>query len=76
MTKMSVANKMKKLGMHIPDYIVVSMLLASLPSEYDHLKNIYSWGQKKWSTHELIYHCVQDEDSMKLEKKKRDLVVA
>lgn len=75
MTKMSVAAKMKQLGMHIPDDVVASILLASLPSEYDSLKNICSWGQKKWSTHELIYHCVQDEDSLKLEKKKRDLAV-
>ncbi|CAF1757609.1 unnamed protein product [Brassica oleracea var. botrytis] len=75
MTKMSVAAKMKQLGMHIPDDVVVSMLLASLPSEYDHLKNIYSCGQKKWPAHELIYHCLQDEDSWKLEKKTCDLAV-
>lgn len=42
MTKMSVAAKMKQLGMHIPDDVVASILLASLPSEYDSLKNICS----------------------------------
>ncbi|ESQ43125.1 hypothetical protein EUTSA_v10014701mg [Eutrema salsugineum] len=70
MKKMSVAAKMKKLGMHIPDDVVASMLLDSLPSEYDPLKGINRFRTKKWSTHELIYFCVQHEESLKLDKMK------
>lgn len=73
MTKMSVAAKLKKLGMHIPDALVADMLLGSLPSEYDRLKKTYRFLEEKWSTHELISHCVQEEESLKWEEKERDL---
>ncbi|KFK26991.1 hypothetical protein AALP_AA8G320100 [Arabis alpina] len=72
MRKMSVAAKLKKLGMHIPDHLVADMLLDSLPSEYDQLRKTCSLLQENWSTHELISHCVQEEDRFKREKKERD----
>ncbi|CAA7032694.1 unnamed protein product [Microthlaspi erraticum] len=67
MRKMSVAAKLKKLGMHIPDPLVADTLLNSLPSEYDQLKKTYRVLNKKWSTHELISHCVQEEERLEWE---------
>ncbi|KAL1206619.1 hypothetical protein V5N11_027185 [Cardamine amara subsp. amara] len=74
MIQMSNAAKLKKLGMHIPDNVVAELLLDTLPSEYDQLKKTYSILDEKWSTHDLISHCVQVEESLKLEKKKHELV--
>lgn len=74
MIQMSNAAKLKKLGMHIPDNVLVDILLESLPSEYDQLKRTYSLLEETWSTHDLISHCVQEEERLKLEKKKHELV--
>ncbi|EOA15191.1 hypothetical protein CARUB_v10028579mg, partial [Capsella rubella] len=74
MMKMSVAAKLKKLGMSILDNVMADIILDSLPSEYDLLRKTYYRMQLAWSTHELISHCVQEEERLMNQKKEHDLV--
>ncbi|KAG7534111.1 hypothetical protein ISN45_Aa08g016880 [Arabidopsis thaliana x Arabidopsis arenosa] len=74
MMKMTVAAKLKKLGMDIPDTVVAALILDSLPSDYELLRSTYNRLQLEWSTHDLISHCVQEEERLTSEKKEHDLV--
>ncbi|XP_010482775.1 PREDICTED: uncharacterized protein LOC104761395 [Camelina sativa] len=74
MMNMSVAAKLKKLGLCLHDNVVAGSILDSLPSEYDLLRKTYSRMQLEWSTHDLIYHCVQEEERLKSVNKEHDLV--
>ncbi|CAD5334805.1 unnamed protein product [Arabidopsis thaliana] len=49
-------------------------VLDSLPSDYDLLRKTYSRMKLEWSTHDLISHCVQEEERLTNEKKEHDLV--
>ncbi|XP_040364408.1 uncharacterized protein LOC112170970 [Rosa chinensis] len=59
-----IAGKLKGLNMNIDDPFLVHMLLNSFPDQYSHLKSLYNTHKEKWSLHELISICVQEEDEM------------
>ena len=49
----------------MPEGIVVQLALNSLPVQYDTLKVSYNTQKEKWSLHELLAQCVQEEERLK-----------
>jgi hypothetical protein len=48
--------------------LIVHLVLTSLPAHFGHFKVSYNTQKDKWPLHELISHCVQEEERLKREK--------
>lgn len=62
------ASKLKALKLELSDELLVHFVLISLPSQFNHFKVSYNCQREKWTLNELISHCVQEEERLKLEK--------
>ena len=61
----NLAARLKALKLEMPEGIVVQLALNSLPVQYDTLKVSYNTQKEKWSLHELLAQCVQEEERLK-----------
>ena len=61
----NLAARLKALKLEMPEGIVVQLALNSLPIQYDTLKVSYNTQKEKWSLHELLAQCVQEEERLK-----------
>ena len=61
----NLAVRLKALKLEMPEGIVVQLALNSLPVQYDTLKVSYNTQKEKWSLHELLAQCVQEEERLK-----------
>ena len=61
----NLAARLKALKLEMPEGIVVQLALNSLPVQYDILKVSYNTQKEKWSLHELLAQCVQEEEWLK-----------
>ena len=59
------AARLKALKLEMPEGIVVQLALNSFPIQYDTLKVSYNTQKEKWSLHELLAQCVQEEERLK-----------
>ena len=67
--KMShLASKLKTLNLEISEDLIVYLVLISLPASFNQFKVSYNCQKETWSLNELISHCVQEEERLKLEK--------
>ena len=64
----NLAARLKALKLEMPEGIVVQLALNSLPVQYDTLKVSYNTQKEKWSLHELLAQCVQEEERLKIGK--------
>ncbi|CAO2830741.1 unnamed protein product [Amaranthus hypochondriacus] len=62
------ASKLKTLNREISEDLIVYMVLISLPTCFNQFKVSYNCQKETWSLNELISHCVQEEERLKLEK--------
>ncbi|CAM8905368.1 unnamed protein product [Rhodiola kirilowii] len=71
------ASKLKALKLKFFEYLLVHLVLISLPSEYNHFIISYNCQREKWTLNELISFCVEEEEMLKLDKaaNSKDLVV-
>ena len=61
----NLAARLKALKLEMLEGIVVQLALNSLPVQYDTLKVSYNTQKEKWSLHELLAQCVQEEERLK-----------
>ena len=54
--------------MEISKGVLVHFIMTSLPSQFGHLKIYYNTKKDKWKISELIAMCVQEEESLKVER--------
>ena len=57
----NLAARLKALKLEMPEGIVVQLTLNSLPIQYDTLKVSYNTQKERWSLHELLAQCVQED---------------
>ena len=62
------ASKLKALKLELSQDLLVHLVLISLPSQFSHFKVSYNCQKETWSLNELISHCVQEEERLKLDK--------
>jgi hypothetical protein len=64
-----VSNKLKDLGMPLPEPYLIHYIMLSLPSIFDNFKINYNGSDKKWTFAELIAKCNQEEERLRGENK-------
>jgi LTR polyprotein gag-polypeptide-like protein len=62
------ASKFKTLKFEISEDLIIYLVLISLPVSFNKFKVSYYCQKKTWSLNELISHCVQEEETLELEK--------
>ena len=62
------ASKLKALKLDLSQDLLVHLVLISLPSQFNQFKVSYNCQKETWSLNELISHCVQEEERLKLDK--------
>ena len=62
------ASKLKALKLDLSEDLLVYLVLISLPGTFNQFKVSYNCQKETWSLNELISHCVQEEERLKLDK--------
>ena len=65
-----IASKQKALKLELSEDLLVHLVLISLPTQFSQFKVSYNCKKEKWTLHELISYCVQEEERHKHEKSK------
>ncbi|KAK3141475.1 hypothetical protein QOZ80_4BG0334440 [Eleusine coracana subsp. coracana] len=67
-------NKLKDMKMEISDGFLVYFIMTSLPPQYAPFKISYNTNKNTWSITDLISYCVEEEERLKTEKMKENVV--
>ena len=62
------AEKLKVMKFEMSDDMIVTMILNSLPPKFGHFLVSYNCLKEKWTVNELISHCVQEEERLRVEQ--------
>jgi len=62
------ASKLKALKLDLSEDLLVHLVLISLPANFNQFKVSYNCQKETWSLNELISHCVQEEERLKLDQ--------
>jgi len=62
----NLASKLKSLKLELGEDLLVHLVLISLPAHFGKFKVSYNTQKDKWSLNELISHCVQEEERLKV----------
>jgi len=71
-----IASKQKALKLELSEDLLVHLVLISLPTQFSQFKVSYNCKKEKWTLHELISYCVQEEERHKHEKSKSTHLVS
>ena len=64
----NLVTKLKALKLELSKYILVHLVLISLPTQFSPFKINYTTQNEKWTLNELIAQCVQEKEILKQEK--------
>ncbi|XP_075086152.1 uncharacterized protein LOC142168882 [Nicotiana tabacum] len=62
------ASKLKALKLDLSGDLLVHLILISLPPQFSQFKMSYTCQKETWFLNEIISHCVQEEDRLKVKK--------
>nr|KYP40960.1 hypothetical protein KK1_037675 [Cajanus cajan] len=63
-----IASKLKALKLELSEDLLVHLVQISLPTQFGQFKVSYNFQKETWPLNELISHCVQEEERLKLDK--------
>ncbi|RVW88212.1 hypothetical protein CK203_038621 [Vitis vinifera] len=64
----NLVTRLKALKLELSEYILVHLVLISLPTQFSPFKISYNSQKEKWTLNELIAQCAQEEERLKQEK--------
>ncbi|RDX78768.1 hypothetical protein CR513_40906, partial [Mucuna pruriens] len=69
----NLATKLRSLKLELDEDLIMHLVLIYLPAYFGQFKVSYNTQKDKWSLNELISHCVQEEERLQRNKKRKNI---